>query len=372
MEHAVHELHAMQAEIPAELPLAREALIELLTHGRRPRVAAVGRRGAAKSSLLNALAGEPRAALGDVQDATRTVCWSPVGWGVTEVLYADTPGLRAPGRSARLQEVARSLAVVPPDVLLVLCHATEVDAGIDDDLSDVEALLAAIERASGRVPAVVAVVTRVDELDPPDVMQPPYEDSEKQRNITRSVAVMRSHLERHGIAPRCVVPIATYMRFDHGVLCEDARWNIDRLVREVCGYLPDPLERVDAAGRDARRLLTLMMDTLVEALARRALRARRGVDDERELARIRDALVRWSAGLAPHPSRAGTARSITLRGGVMLEGARNILAAVGSTRWRGVTEAARVRTMGKRLRDRVLAEVALADFAALATVSGAP
>ncbi|MEI8259272.1 MAG: hypothetical protein WCJ30_26690, partial [Deltaproteobacteria bacterium] len=61
LEHAGQELDAMHAVPAGDLALAQDALRELMSHGRRPRVAAVGRRGAAKSSLLNAIAGEPRA-----------------------------------------------------------------------------------------------------------------------------------------------------------------------------------------------------------------------------------------------------------------------------------------------------------------------
>ncbi len=371
LEHAGRELDAMHAVPAGDLALAQDGLRELMEHGRRPRIAAIGRRGAAKSSLLNAIAGEPLAELGDVEDATRVVRWTAVGWGAGEVLYADTPGLRASGRSNRVADVARALAFAPPDVVLVLCHATEVDAGIDDDIADVQRLLEAIEGATGVTPPVAAVVTRVDELDPPDAMQPPYDNVEKQQNIARAMHVLRSHLSRGGIEPVCVVPVATYLRFENGEMRDDLRWNVERLVQEVLIHLPDPLGRADAAGRDVRRLLASLMDALTEVLARRVSRAgARGDDDED--ARTRELLVRWSRGLAPYPSRAGAVLGTALRRAAPLGWARNVFTAVGATRWSATAAAARVRAIGKSLRGQLLEHVPLEDFAMLATVAGGP
>ncbi len=355
-----------RAAAPAgDLALAFEALREIATAGRRPRVAAIGRRGAAKSSLLNAIANEPRAELGDVEDATRVVRWTPLSWGIHDVLFADTPGLRASGRARRVDDIVRAFAASPPDVLLVLCHATEVDAGIDDDLHDVRHLMDSF--AHRAAPSVFGIVTRVDELDPPHVLLPPFDDDEKQTNIARAVDLLRFHLERRGIEPVGVIPVSTYVRFDvQGRVRDEVRWNVETLVREVSAFLPDPLERHAAVAIEMRALLHAAMTSLTDVLAERV--ARTEFDD----VSARDLLVRAMRGLAPYPARAGEHLDDATERAAPLGWASDALAALGAERWSASAAGARVRSLGHALRDRLLSRVgddAYIEFASTSKMS---
>jgi predicted GTPase len=357
--HVAEAFDAHGIAVAGDLGLTFDALRELAIHGRRPRVAAVGRRGAAKSSLLNALANEPRAVLGDVEDATRVIHWSVVSWGVHEVLYADTPGLRASGRSRRTEEISRAFAASPPDVLLVLCHATEVDAGIDDDLADVRAIVDA-RRDGSDAAVIVGVVTRVDELDPPHVIVPPYDDREKQQQIVHATQLFAHHLTRARLDPVRVIPVSTYVRFDAmNAPRDDLRWNLDALVAVVDAFLPDPLERRLLAAREARALVTAAMDGLVEAIA---TRVGHGADD----VAARELLVRALRGLAPFPSRAGDRLDVATERAAPLGWASDALTAVGASRFGAAAAAARIRAMGRGLRDQLLEQIDDEEFAALA------
>jgi predicted GTPase len=142
------------------------ALRRIVERGRLVRVALVGRRGSGKSSLVNAVASAPAAPIGDVGDATGSAARYVIRDVVAQrtVEWIDTPGLRAGGRTTRRDAVQAVLRATPCDVLLAPVTATEVDAGIDEDLDDLRAILAAQERAWDYRPTVIAVVTRADDL----------------------------------------------------------------------------------------------------------------------------------------------------------------------------------------------------------------
>jgi hypothetical protein len=213
---------------------------------------------------------------------------------------------------------------------------------------------------------VLGVATRVDELDPPDVMTPPFDDVEKQRNIVRATNVLRLHLARCEIEPAGVIPVVTYARFDeHGAVHDDLRWNLDRLVSEVSVWLPDPLERTELAAGEMRRLLATVMDGLTDVMARHVGKGDRHDDD----AHAREWLVRWLRGLAPFPARAGETLEAGVQRAAPLGWARDALSAVGAERWSAAAASARVRALGHALRDRLLARVDDAVFAALAATA---
>src|SRR5581483_10273550 len=98
-----------------------------------------------------------------------------------------------------------------PDVVLWLCKATQVDAGVDEDLAELRAVLDVLarHRPHGPPTPLVAVVTKVDELQPPVPRAPPYE-GDKRQAIDAAVTVLRGHLERVGLGGTAVVPVGAY------------------------------------------------------------------------------------------------------------------------------------------------------------------
>jgi len=73
------------------------ALARWVSHDRVARVTVVGRRGAGKSSLLNAIANEPLAKTGAVEDTTGEPRMFELALDGTAVQWIDTGGLRAGG-----------------------------------------------------------------------------------------------------------------------------------------------------------------------------------------------------------------------------------------------------------------------------------
>lgn len=310
-----------------------EALRAIVTLGPAPRVAAVGRRGAGKSALLNALANAPLARTGDVADTTlRSRVW-PLAGDLGPFVWLDAPGFRAGGRAGRRDEVTAAVASFGATVIAHCVAATEVDAAIDDDLDDLAAV-----RAVTPAP-VVAIVTRVDELEPPDVTLPPFDDPDKQCHITAACATLARHLAGRGVtAP--VVPACALAAWRDGALTYDARWNLPTLAealrgppwRDLDGLVGGLLERVIAhhaarAAADAQRG-TARAGALAEANAKALLDTL-------------DGLLRSWFDYAGEALRAVHGRAVR-RGGAL----RFALDALGATQAGGALEAARIRSLG--------------------------
>lgn len=257
LKTALDELLDVLSRLPVFGKLVKDLreLRSLLVERRPPRVAAIGRRGSGKSSLANALLGAPVLETGAVADTTRAAQWIDVQHLGRRVRWLDTPGLRAGDAPERRDLVRRALATEPPDVVLVTCKATQVDAGIDEDAAEVSWLLGQ-QRSLGVVPpGVIGVVTKVDELAPVTVKAPPYE-GDKRANIDKAVDVFRTNLERARVESRKVVPVGTYLRFFRdGTVAVDWRWNLDALGLAIMVALPDATQFEAARAFEGARTL---------------------------------------------------------------------------------------------------------------------
>lgn len=234
--------------VPAPLrPQVEEAVRtykEMLMEARAPKLMFLGRRGAGKSSLVNALCGEPVATIGSVLSETGRPSWYAARTPKGDLRLLDTRGIgdrtrpEAANFQHALDEIRAALTEDWPDAILFLCKAKDVDSHIGEDLANIrEVRRFLLERHRYDAP-VVAIVTQVDELDPKRV-EPPYENPVKQENIRTAVATLDDALSELGIGLAKVIPVSAYAEFDaEGRRTYDNYWNIDALVEYLVEVLP--------------------------------------------------------------------------------------------------------------------------------------
>jgi predicted GTPase len=333
-----------------------EVLRAIAAQGMAPRVAVVGRRGSGKSALMNALADAPLARTGDVADTTIAARVWAFGGPRGRFVWLDAPGFRAGGREGRLDDVAAAVRAFAPTVLVLCVAATEVDAAIDGDLDDLAVVMRETEAPR------VALASRVDELEPPDVVSAPFDDPEKQRHIAAAVATLRRHLAGRGRAEAEVLPVCGLAAWRDGALTHDARWNLDA----VAGALRAPPHHdLDALVRG------LCEATVAHHAARAGEIGRSGSPRAGELLRSvgRALLDALDAVLRAYCGREGAAlreeHGRALPGGAG-EALRAGLDLVGAARASGAVAERRVRALGEKALAHEVTRVSPSARAAMA------
>jgi uncharacterized protein len=243
---------ATVTDLRAKIGLIRTILLEQ----RAPAFALVGRRGAGKSSLVNALFSAKVAEVGHVKAQTGRGRWFEHTSERGSLSVLDTRGVQegsSPTETDAAKDAVASIVVElkkkVPDVVLFLVKASEADSAIDADLDALERVYAEIEREHRFRPPLVAIATHCDLVEPKGVKlhaQGDESPEEVEEKLAR-VAEIEHHLEtkikaRGKLAPHLVWTrgMSTYLSFGkNDVVRADERWRVEELVTTLFKHLPD-------------------------------------------------------------------------------------------------------------------------------------
>jgi hypothetical protein len=169
------------ADIEAAADVAEEPL----------RILVLGQKNAGKSSLVNALFGELRAAVDAVQGTPEQRAYVLEREGLTRALIIDSPGL------PDLSVAALVAAAAEADFILWVSAAHRADRAVDRaGLDGMRAHFAA--HPQSRMPQLLVVLNHIDRLRPGREWQPPYDlrddDRAKVRNIADALAATAEEL----------------------------------------------------------------------------------------------------------------------------------------------------------------------------------
>jgi uncharacterized protein (DUF697 family) len=277
-------LDRLPIEVSKDLRARIATLRTVLLEKRPPALVLVGRRGAGKSSVVNALFGARVAGVGHVTAQTGKGRWYDYEREGGALSILDTRGIQegsAPAEAdpsaSALESIALELRMKAPDVVVFVAKASEVDAAIEADIDALEKVCAAIDDAHGLTPPIVAVVTHCDLLEPKATRlhtprtEPTEDVAEKLDHVAaaeRAVATQITKRERLRGRHTATLGVSAYMSWKaDGTLRADERWRVDDLALLLFRNLPDAGRAEMARATRARKVQDELAATLTRTTA---------------------------------------------------------------------------------------------------------
>ena len=220
---------------------------------RPPRIMVIGRSRSGKSSLINAICGLRVAKVSDTKPETGKAEWKDYYHDGVDLLHIlDTRGLQeaedprqADPAKNPFDSIMQAVNKECPDVVLLICKATEVHSGSQKDIDICTLILTEIKNKYKRDLPMIGVLTHCDQVAPPKLTWS-TNDERKNRNIDAQVKSFYGYLqqrEKLRFHIKEVIPTVAYAEYEdatNGLILpdDDYRWNITKLVETMIKYTP--------------------------------------------------------------------------------------------------------------------------------------
>lgn len=288
LARAIARLEGLVDRLPVEVAKdlrGRVATLRALVLEKRPpALLLVGRRGAGKSSLVNALFGARIAAIGHVTAQTGRGRWYDYERDGGAMSILDTRGIQegsppAEGDdvSTAVESIATAIREKSADLVVFVAKASEVDSAIDADLNALESVYDTLATYQRVRPPLVAVVTHCDLLEPKAARLDASTAGEREEveekldhvaTAERTLAAKINKRHRLGELLVATLGVSTYMSWRaDGTLRADERWRIDDLALTLFRHMPDSARAELARVTRARAVQEELSTTLTKATA---------------------------------------------------------------------------------------------------------
>lgn len=232
-----------------------EVIRNFVLEQRPPRFALVGRRGSGKSSLINAIFGAQVAKLGHIKAQQGAAEWWPYDGDLGTIEILDTRGLQEGSKPEEfdmaddpVESISNALRERPPDAILFLIKASEVDSAVDSDLEGLGQVSDEVEKVHGYRPPIVAIITHCDLVEPQylklhDTLD---EDEDEVKEKLERIREIERHLQNKirsagNLKGQLIgaLGVSSYQSWRKDGTCrKDERWRIDELITYLAEELP--------------------------------------------------------------------------------------------------------------------------------------